>query len=95
MRSLIVDLFQREEESLLLKDIIQLRFWNLGGLYFVLPSTLSQKIKVTHFPLAATSVDHISWASSPNGDFDLKEAYNLACMANGTPHYDLFTSIWV
>ena len=84
MRSLIVGLFQREEESLLLKDIIQIRFWNLGGFYFVLPSTLSQKIKFTHFPLAATSVDHISWASSLNGDFDLKEAYNLACMANGS-----------
>uniref|UniRef100_A0A7N2R816 RNase H type-1 domain-containing protein n=1 Tax=Quercus lobata TaxID=97700 RepID=A0A7N2R816_QUELO len=29
--------------------------------------------------MSAASVDNISWCSSPNGEFDLKEAYNLAC----------------
>lgn len=94
MRSLVIGPFQKGEESLLLKIFIQLRFWNLGG-FSILPSTLSQKIKATPFPLAATSVDHISWASSPSGDFDLKEAYNLAYMANDTHHCDLFTGNWV
>lgn len=29
--------------------------------------------------MVASDVDQISWASSPNGEFDLKEAYKLVC----------------
>ncbi|KAK7845491.1 putative ribonuclease h protein [Quercus suber] len=29
--------------------------------------------------MVASGVDRISWASSPNGEFDLKEAYKLVC----------------
>nr|POE64125.1 putative ribonuclease h protein [Quercus suber]POF10141.1 putative ribonuclease h protein [Quercus suber] len=57
-------------------------FWNLEALSFSLPFTLSQKIKATFFPMAAASMDRLSWASSPNGDFDLKKAYKLATMDN-------------
>ena len=35
--------------------------------------------------MAVASMDHISWASPPNGDFDLKEAYKLASMHNDSP----------
>ena len=43
LRSLITDPFQRWEESLLLQDIVQHNFWNLGGLSFTLLDHLSQK----------------------------------------------------
>ena len=58
-RNLIEGPFQRGEEDLLLKDVIHHRDWSLGGLSFTLPSTIWQKIKVTPFPLAANSMDHI------------------------------------
>ena len=60
LRSLIVGPFQRGEDSLLLKDVIQYNFWDLARLSFTFPSALVQKIKATPFPLVATSVDCIS-----------------------------------
>ena len=78
-----------------MKDIVQHNFWNLGGLSFTLLDHLSQKIKATPFPLAAASVDYIAWASSPNGKFNLKEAYKLACMANDCPRDIPFATFWV
>ena len=88
-RSLIVGPFQRGEDSLLLKDVIQYNFWDLARLSFTFPSALVQKIKATPFPLVATSVDRISWTFSPNGDFELKEAYRLACLTDENPHCSL------
>ena len=44
--------------------------------------------------MAAASMDRISWASLPNGDFDLKEAYQLASMDNDSHHHETFTSNW-
>ena len=82
LRSLIAGPLQRGEDHLLSKDIVQHNFWNLGDVSFSLPNHLSQKIKATPILITATSVDRIAWASSPSGDFDLKEAYKLACIAN-------------
>ena len=82
LRSLIAGPLQRGEDHLLLKDIVQHNFWNLGDVSFSLPNHLNQKIKATPILITATSVDRIAWASSPSGDFDLKEAYKLACIAN-------------
>ena len=45
--------------------------------------------------MAATSVDHISWCSSPDGEFDLKEAYNLACVVHDSHLYESFMGNWV
>ena len=45
--------------------------------------------------MAVASMDRISWASSPNGDFDLKEAYKLVSMDNDSHHHETFTSNWV
>ncbi|KAL0001918.1 hypothetical protein SO802_015699 [Lithocarpus litseifolius] len=87
--------FQRGEEDLLLKDVIHNRDWSLGGLSFAFPPTIWQKIKATPFPLAANSMDHIIWASSPNGNFELKEAYKLACLDNDNYPYGSFTGQWV
>ena len=95
LRSLIAGPFQRGEEHLRLKDIAQHNFWNLGGVSFSLPNHLSQKIKATPLPITAASVDRIAWASSPNGEFDLKEAYKLACIATNCPHDLPFVGAWV
>lgn len=69
---------------MLLRNVLQQKFKNLGGISFVFSNSLSQNIKETPIPMAATGVDRISWCSSPNGEFDLKGAYNLAC-ADITP----------
>ena len=65
LRSLITGPLQRGEEHLLLKDIVQHNFWNLGDVSFSLPNHLSQKFKATPIPIIVTSVDRIAWASSP------------------------------
>ena len=43
------------------------------------PPNLLLKIKATATPLFANGKDRISWASSPSGEFELKEVYRLAC----------------
>ena len=40
-------------------------------------------------------MDRITWASSPNRDFKLKEAYKLACIDNDNYPYGSFTRQWV
>ena len=79
----------------MLRDITQNNFWNLGCLSFVLPLSLGQKIKSTPIPMSATRVDRISWSSSPNGEFKIKEAYKLACMTQNNPHCDHFMGNWI
>ena len=85
LRSLIAGPLQRGEDHLLLKDIVQHNFWNLGDVFFSLPNHLSQKIKATPIQITAASADQIAWASFPNGHFDRKEAYKLACIVNDCP----------
>ncbi|KAL0011149.1 hypothetical protein SO802_006257 [Lithocarpus litseifolius] len=51
--------------------------------------------KATPIPITTASIDRIAWASTPNGDFDLKEAYKLACMANDCPRDLPFAGAWV
>ena len=84
LRGLIAGPFQRGEDSLLLKDVYQAGFWNLEALSFPIP-----------FTMAAASMDWLSWCSSPNGDFDLKEAYKLAIMENDIHHHENFSGNWV
>lgn len=95
IRSLTAGPFQRNEDTILLRDITQNNFWNLGCLSFVLPLSLGQKIKATPIPMSATGVDKISWSSSPNGEFELKEAYKLACTTHYNPHCDHFMGNWI
>ena len=45
--------------------------------------------------MVALGVDRISWASSPNGEFDLKEAYNLAYETYDTLQGESFKGNWV
>ena len=95
IRSLIIGPFQRNKDTILLRDITKNNFWNLGCLSFVLPLSLGQKIKATPIPMLATGVDKISWSSSPNGEFEFKEAYKLACTMHNNPHCDHFMGNWI
>lgn len=90
LRSLIVGPLNKEEKALLLKDFIQHNHWNWGSISFVIPPNLLMKIKVTPTPLFADGKDRISWASSPSGEFKLKEAYRLACLGEDTPQAGTF-----
>ena len=79
LRSLIVRLRNRGEKALLLKDFIQHNHWDWESISSVIPPNLLLKIKATLTPLFANGKDRISWASSPSGEFELKEVYRLAC----------------
>lgn len=95
IRSLVEGPLLRGEETLSIKDVIQHNSWNLGNISFSFPYSLRQRIKAIPLPMAATAVDHISWRSSPNGEFDLKEAYNLACASQESHLYETFMGNWV
>ncbi|KAL0011218.1 hypothetical protein SO802_006326 [Lithocarpus litseifolius] len=69
--------------------------WNLGNISFSFPYSLRQRIKATPIPMASASVDHISLCSSPDREFDLKEAYNLACAVQDSHFYEPFMGNWV
>lgn len=56
----------------------------------MIPPNLLLKIKTTPTPLFADGKDRISWASSPSGEFELKEAYRLACLGEDTPQAGTF-----
>ena len=93
--ALLQALFREMTILSFLEMLHDINFWNLGGLSFVFPTSLSQKIKATPIPMVASGVDRISRASSPNGEFDLKEAYNLACETHDTLQGESFKGNWV
>ena len=85
----------RGEDSLLFKDIVHNNRWDWGRLSFVFPSAFRQKIKATSIPIVTGGADRLSWSSSPNGDFELKEAYRLACLTEKSNQFDSFMGSWV
>ena len=62
---------------------------------FPLHSPLPSSKKSKPPPSPGLQIEWIAWASSPNGDFKLKEAYKLACMDNDNYPYRSFTRQWV
>ncbi|KAL0007357.1 hypothetical protein SO802_008859 [Lithocarpus litseifolius] len=85
LRSMLVGPLSKDEDHLLLKDVANLHGWNWDKLSSVIPKPLALDIKVTPIPLSAAGIDHISWSSSLSVEFDLKEAYKLACALEGHP----------
>ena len=53
-------------------------YWNWEGLSFASPNSLILEMKATPLPFSNQGEDRLSWYSSPNGEFKLKEAYKLA-----------------
>ena len=78
LRILISGPLNRSEESLWLKDVIKPQGWNWAEVSFSFPRNLKLEMKATPIPLSFANPDLISWSSSSNGSFELKEAYRLA-----------------
>lgn len=95
MRNLIKGPLNRGEDQLLLKDIVGFNGWNLHGLSFSIPKQLAFEIKATPLSFLSTCEDSISWISSTNGDFDIKEAYRIACKEKSVSEHNLFHGAWV
>ena len=83
LRSLIAGPLNRGEEGMLLREVVNLSGWNWQKISFSLPRKLTLEMKATPVSMSTSNSDCISWASSPNGLFDLKEAYKLASLEIG------------
>lgn len=77
LRSQIVSPLNVGEEYLSLEDISNFSGWNWKSLSFAFPKQLALEMKATPLPFSNQGVDRLSWISSPNGDYNLKEAYRL------------------
>ena len=75
LRSLIAGPLNRGEEGMLLREVVNLTGWNWQKISFPLPRQLTLEMKATPVSMSTSNSDCISLASSPNGLFDLKEAY--------------------
>ena len=95
LRSQISRPLNKGEENLMLKDISGFFGWNLEGLYFVFPTHIQLDIKATPLPFSNQGGDRLSWFSSPNGEFKLKEAYCLANWEANKETGQIFRGKWV
>lgn len=78
LRSQIEGPLNKGEENLILRDFANFSGWKWGNLSFAFPKPLALEMKATPLPFSNHGEDRLSWHSSPNGDFNLKEAYRLA-----------------
>lgn len=90
LRSLIARPLNRGEEGTLLKDVDNFSGWDWQNFSFSFPKQLFLESKATLIPFSATNSDCISWSSSPNGLFDLKNAYKLASLEEGDYNSGMF-----
>ena len=59
-----------------MKDVSSFFSWNWEGLSFDFPTSIFLEMKAIPMPFSNQCEDRISWYSSPNGEFKLKEAPN-------------------
>ncbi|OIS98531.1 putative ribonuclease h protein, partial [Nicotiana attenuata] len=69
--------FQRGEEDMKVKSIIQDGYFNLTKLSFELPEDITLKIHSTYIQQSQSSRDKISWNSPGYSSFSIKESYDL------------------
>lgn len=79
----------------MLKDISGFFGWNWEGLSFEIPSCIQLEMKATPCPFSNQGGDRLSWFSSPNGEFNLKEAYRLANWEDSNEVGRRFRGDWV
>ena len=82
VKKCIEDPFHKGEVDIRVSDIYSNGMWELHKLSFIFPPLLNQSIKATLIRTASSSKDHLSWISSPRGEFDSKSAYLIAYGAN-------------
>ena len=95
LRSLISGPLNRGEESTCLNEVTNFSGWQWQKLSFVLPANLLAAIKATPISYSALYEDRLSWISSPSGDFELKEAYMLACVEGDDEQANSFNGDWI
>lgn len=95
LRSLISGPLNKGEENRMLKDISGFFGWNWESLSFEFPSCIQLEMKATPFPFSTQGGDRLSWFSSPNGAFNLKEAYCLANWEDSIEAGRRFRGDWV
>ena len=69
----------RDEDLLLIRDMIYEGSWNLNLCSFDFPTVLRMKIKAIPIPFLDTRGDGLCWANSPSSEFNGRSAYKLAC----------------
>lgn len=67
----------------------------IGRDYPDLPALILLEIKATPVPFSNHREDRLSWFSSPNGEFKLKEAYRLANLDGNNTANQIFRGDWV
>ena len=75
LRNMIIEPLNRGEDQLQVKDMILNGMWNLQRISFDLPSVVGRTIGAIPIPISPYTLDCISWAYSPSGNFDGKSAY--------------------
>ena len=95
MRNIIHGPLNRGEDCLLLKDACSQQSWHREVISFQLPPNLLLRIKAFPFPIHASGTNRISWAFSPNGELELKDAYRLAGLNTDDPTMNSFVDNWV
>ncbi|KAK7840309.1 hypothetical protein CFP56_016815, partial [Quercus suber] len=81
LRSLVHGPLQREEEYLRIKDMVSTAGWDWSKCSFPIPRHILMDIKAAPIPRLANIEDRMAWISSPNGDFDSKDALNVCSAA--------------
>ena len=95
LRNIIHGALNRGEYCLLLKDVCSLQNWHREVISFQLPPNLLSRIKATPFSIHASGTNRISWATSPSGEFELKDAYRLASLNTNDLIVNPFVGNWV
>ena len=83
------------EENLKVMDIASFLGWRWAGLSFDLPASILLEKKATLIPFSNHSEDRLSWFSSPDGEFKLKEVYRLASLVGNDMRNQIFRGDWV
>ena len=94
LRSLIAGPLNCGEEECLLKDV-SLHGWNWQGFSLTFPWELHQIIKATPISYFPRCIDHITSLSTSSGNFELKEAYKLAKIAEEGSSAKVFKGEWI
>ncbi|KAL0014133.1 hypothetical protein SO802_001202 [Lithocarpus litseifolius] len=78
LRGLISGPLNKDEENIKLKDVVGYVGWNLEHISFSFPASILLEMKATPLSFSGSEDDRLTWHYSPNGEFKLKGAYQLA-----------------
>ena len=75
--SIISGPLNKDEENIKLKDVVGFTGRNLEHVSFSFPTPILLEMKATPFSFSCQEVDRLTWHLSSNGEFKLREAYQL------------------